>query len=286
MRRFSLNSTLFAIALLGGISLGGGYGYGQEVKPDDNLNATLWTQESVEFKGNAIGQFALARFRLEQAFADKNWTAAPAEQKGDYQKLPPAIVLDVDETVLDNSRYQAWTIQNSKSYDNDTWAKFCNAQVSTAVPGAVEFLRYANARGIKIFYVTNRAADLEESTRANMKKLGFPMGGNVDTFLMNKEKPDWSSAKGTRRAFVAKDYRILLLVGDNMGDFTDSYKGNPAERLKVMKDNKDHWGKDWIVIANPTYGSWESAAFHHDFKKSPEEQRKAKRDQLDGWNGN
>ena len=83
------------------------------------------------------------------------------------------------------------------------------------------------------------------------------MGGNVDTLLTAKEQPDWGSAKSTRRAAIAKDYRILLLVGDNLGDFSDGYKGDEAARLKVYEDNAAHWGKDWIVIANPTYGSFE-----------------------------
>src|ERR1051326_4687767 len=78
----------------------------QDLPPNDNLNATLWTQRSVEFKGNAMTVYALGKVRLDEALADKKWTAAPVEQKGDYQNLPPAVVLDLDETVLDNSAYQ------------------------------------------------------------------------------------------------------------------------------------------------------------------------------------
>src|SRR5215470_11912391 len=81
--------------------------------PNDNLNAVLWMQRSVEYKGNTLAVFTLARYRLDQALADKNWTAAPAEQKGDYKGLSPAVVLDVDETLLDNSGYQAWQVVNN-----------------------------------------------------------------------------------------------------------------------------------------------------------------------------
>src|ERR1044071_4522525 len=73
--------------------------------PHDLLNATLWMQRSVEYRGHTLGAFALARIRLDEALADRNWTAAPAEQSGAYQDLPPAIVVDLDETVLDNSAY-------------------------------------------------------------------------------------------------------------------------------------------------------------------------------------
>ena len=258
----------------------------QSVPANDNLNATLWIQKSVEFKANAQSAFALAKFRLEQGLAHPEWTALPEEQKGAYKDLPPAIIVDVDETVMDNSRYQAWTIVNDKAFDQDSWAKFCHAKVSEAVPGAAEFLRYANSRGVKVFYVSNRTHDLEESTRENMQRLGFPLGGNVDTLLFSKEQKDWGSAKSTRRAYVAKDYRVVLNIGDNFGDFTDAYKGTEAERLKVMNDNQERWGREWIVIANPSYGSWESAFFKHDFKIPLDEQRKLKRQGLDAWNGN
>ncbi len=253
--------------------------------PSDMLLATLWTQRSVEFKGNALTVYALARYRLDEALADKNWTAAPAEQKGDYQNLPPAIILDVDETVLGNSRYQVWMMRANQSFSTKTWNEFCAARVSTAVPGAVEFTRYADSKGVKVFYVTNRGAETKDDTRKNMEKLGFPMGGNVDTFLMQSEKPDWGSQKGTRRAVIAKDYRILLNFGDNFGDFDDRYRGSLADRDKAFEENRARWGREWLVIANPTYGSFDTAPFGHDFKKSREEQRKAKYDALEGWPG-
>ena len=253
--------------------------------PNDLLNAVLWMQRSVEYKANATGAFALARIRLDEALADKNWTAAPAEQHGAYQDLPPALVLDVDETLLDNSAYQAWMVLNDKTFDPKTWTQFVAAQVSTAIPGAVEFTQYADKTGVKVFYVTNRVAEEEAPTRQNMERLGFPMGGNVDTFLMVREKPDWGSAKGTRRAYIAKDYRVLLCMGDNFGDFVDGYRGNAAERLKLYEDNRARWGREWIMLANPSYGSFESAPFGHDYKLPAEVQRKAKRDALTIWSG-
>jgi 5'-nucleotidase (lipoprotein e(P4) family) len=256
-----------------------------EVPANDNLNATLWTQRSVEFKGTALAAFALARFRLEQALADKNWTGAPAEQTGAYQSLPPAVIIDIDETLMDNSLYQGWMVMNGTSFTPETWGKFVAAQVSIPIPGAVEFSQFAEAKGVKVFYISNRTAQEEESTRKNMERYGFPMGGNVDTFLTAREKPDWGSAKGTRRAHVTKDYRVLLNIGDNFGDFVDAFRGTEAERQKVFDDNKERWGREWIVVANPTYGSFESAPFKHDFKLGEAEKRAAKRGALQAWPG-
>jgi acid phosphatase len=257
----------------------------QDPPASDLLNAVLWMQRSVEYKATALTAFALARIRLEQALTDPAWTAAPKEQTGAYQSLPPAIVLDVDESILDNSGYQAWMVMQGTAFDPRTWNAYVNTVTSLPIPGAVEFARYADARGVKVFYISNRTADEEEATRKNLERLGFPMDGSVDTMLMTRKRPDWGSAKSTRRAFVAKSYRILLNVGDNFGDFVDEYRGTEAERLKVMEEHRDRWGREWIMIANPSYGSFESAPYGHDFKKSDAEKRRAKRGALDAWPG-
>ena len=251
----------------------------------DLLNAVLWMQRSVEFKASALTAFALARIRLDQALADPSWTGAPREQTGAYQSLPPALILDVDETILDNSGYQAWMALRGTSFDPRTWNAYVNTVTSLAIPGALEFARYADAKGVKVFYVSNRTAEEEPATRNNLEKLGFPMGGGVDTMLMTRKQPDWGSAKGTRRAFVAKSYRVLLNVGDNLGDFVDDYRGTEAERMKVLEQHRERWGREWIVIANPAYGSFESAPFGHDFKQSNGERRRLKRAVLDAWPG-
>ena len=252
---------------------------------NDNLNAVLWMQKSVEYKANAEAVFALAKIRLDQALKDKSWTAAPAEQTGDFKNLTPAIVADADETVLDNSGYQAWMVANGETFNPKTWTKFVNSQTSTAVPGAVEFAKYAESKGVRVFYVTNRTKGEEPATRENMRKLGFPMQANIDTILTAKEQPDWGSAKGTRRAAIAKHYRILLLLGDNFGDFTDAYKGSVDERQKVYEENAARWGRDWLMLPNPSYGSFEAAPFGGNFKLPIEEQRAAKRGVLTPWSG-
>jgi 5'-nucleotidase (lipoprotein e(P4) family) len=257
----------------------------QEVAPSDMLLATLWTQRSVEYRANALTVFALARIRLDEALADKGWTAAPVEQKGDFANLAPAVILDIDETLLDNSLYQAWMMKANQTFSTRTWNQFCADQISRAIPGAVEFAKYADSKGVKVFYITNRDASTEKDTRVNMEKLGFPMGGNVDTFLMQNKKEGWGSAKGTRRAVITKDYRVLLNVGDNFGDFDDRYRGSEADRVKAYDSDLAYWGKQWLMLPNPTYGSFDTATYGHDFKKPLAEQRKAKWDVIESWVG-
>jgi 5'-nucleotidase (lipoprotein e(P4) family) len=276
------NIAALAVAI---IALSIGTAQAQTPVPHDSLEANLWTQRSVEFKGNALTVFALARIRLDQALADKKWTAAPVEQKGDFSNLPPAVVLDIDETTLDNSLYQVWAMKTGNVFSLATWNEFCNAKVSRAVPGAAEFTKYAESKGVKVFYISNRAVEVEAATRENMERFGFAMGGNVDTFLMQGEKSDWGSKKGTRRAVIVKDYRILLEFGDNFGDFDDRYGSSEADRLKFFEENKERWGREWLMIANPTYGSFDAAPFGFNYKAPADEQRKAKWAVLDAWEG-
>jgi 5'-nucleotidase (lipoprotein e(P4) family) len=258
----------------------------QDPPANDLLNAVLWMQRSVEFKASALTAFALARIRLDQALADPKWTAViPKEEVGSAQPLPPAVIMDIDETLLDNSGYQAWMALKDTTFDPKTWNAYVNTVTSVAIPGAVEFAKYAADRGVKVFYVSNRTAAEEPATRKNLEKFGFPLDDKLDTVLTAREQPDWGSAKGTRRAHVARSYRVLLNVGDNFGDFVDEYRGSEADRLKVLEEHKARWGREWIMLPNPAYGSFESAPYAHDFKLSNADKRKAKRAVLDAWPG-
>jgi acid phosphatase len=141
-----------------------------------------------------------------------------------------------------------------------TWDAWVAEARATAVPGAVEFSKYAATKGVAVFYVSNRTANLEDATRKNLVGLGFPVSASTDTVLVRGERPEWSaSAKGPRRAFVASTHRIVLLIGDDLGDFVVDASGTPDERSAKTAAQSDWWGRRWIMIPNPTYGSWERA---------------------------
>ena len=225
----------------------------------ENLNAVLWLQTALEFEASAVQAYRLAQLQLDAALADPRWTAA-IEQQGDASMLPPAVIVDIDETVLDNSYYQARLIRDNGVFANDTWDAWVAEGRATAIPGALEFSLEAARKGVTIFYVSNRTAKLEEPTRKNLAGLGFPLKEGVDTVLVRGERPEWgASAKGPRRAFVAGSYRILMLIGDDLGDFVVDATGTPAERQSRTAAQSAWWGRRWIMIPNPTYGSWERA---------------------------
>jgi acid phosphatase len=254
----------------------------ESAQPNDLLNAELWMQTAIEYRANCLTVYALAKTRLDEALADKNWTAY--DQTGDYQSFPPAVIVDLDETALDNSPYEAGLVINGTHFDPKTWDEWTKVEQAKAVPGAVEFTQYAASRGVKVFYISNRNADQKEATTRNLVALGFPMGGNVDTLLFQKDRPEWSSgAKGARFTYIAKDYRVLLMFGDQIGDFSDLYNTSLADRDKLFEALKTHFGHDWMMLANPAYGSFESAPYGHDFKLSDDEKRAKKIGVLMPW---
>lgn len=258
-----------------------------EAKPNDGLNATYWTQKAVEYKANSYGLYMLAEVRLDQGLADKKWTALTAAEQGDgYEGKPPAVILDLDETVMDNSGYQAWTVKANTGFSGKTWTEYVNSETSGAIPGSLEFIKYAVSKGVAVFYISNRKDFEEKATIANLKALGYPVDDSGANVLTRGEKEEWKkSAKSPRRMAVAATHRVLLNIGDNLADFTDDSDGTPDERLAVYKKNQDMWGKQWIMIANPTYGSWEGASFGFQWKLSDDEKRDKKIDGLDAWVG-
>ena len=118
-----------------------------------------------------------------------------------------------------------------------------------------------------------------KATKNNLEKLGFKFAKNLDQLLMRYEREDWGSNKNTRRQHVAKDYRIVMMIGDNLGDFVDDEENSssPDIRLAAAERHHDMWGKYWFMLANPTYGDWESALidFKYEIPKSEQLQIKA-----------
>lgn len=226
------------------------------VRGDEKLNAVLWVQAAAEYRANALQAFNNARFMLERALADRTWTAL-GEQTGDYSALPPAVVLDIDETIIDNSPSEARRIHSGTPFTEEEWAKWVDEAKAEAIPGAVDFTQEAKRRGVTVFYISNRRGPQEAATRANMERLGFPLEADVDTVFLRAERPDWQGDKGSRRREVAARYRVVLLVGDDLGDFTSAASGSAEQRARAVDEARLLWGTKWIVLPNPVYGSWE-----------------------------
>lgn len=225
------------------------------------LLATLWVQSAAEYEAGALQAYAAASDALERAVADPSWTAALEQEDAGASSLPPAVILDVDETVLDNSAFEARYLLDGGTFDLDDWHRWCEERIAAPVPGALEFTRHAASLGVRVFYVTNRRAVVLEATRDNLARHGFPLAADRETVLARGGRPGWdSSDKGPRRAAVAREFRVLLQVGDNLGDFLSGIETTPAERADLVERHRSWWGSRWIVLPNPMYGSWLDAA--------------------------
>jgi acid phosphatase len=235
---------------------------------DERLGALLWFQTSAEYRILAESTYAAARRALDEALADPAWSAA-TEQSGDFAALPPAVIVDVDETVLDNSPHEAESVRLGRRHP-EGWGAWVESAQAEAIPGAVDFVNYAAGRGVVTYYVTNRNSGQEAATRRNLVAVGFPVDESAERLMMQDERPEWSSDKSSRRAEVAKRHRVLLLVGDDMNDFTNG-RALPPERRAIAARHANRWGRSWFLLPNPDYGSWERALFGNERGLSQEE---------------
>lgn len=234
------------------------------VPADDLLNATLWMQSSVEHDRVLAQTYATAREKLDRVLADAASEALPKGERtsGDAAKLPPAVVVDVDETVLDNSPFQARLIQAGFDFDQAMWEQWCGEAQAKPLPGALEFARYAASRGVTMFYVTNRGLKAKQATEANLRAQGFPMSEREPVVFMAGDPESCAAAgkaKSCRRALIAQHHRIVMLVGDQLSDFIDLPHNTPATRAEASRDYASWFGERWFVLPNPMYGSFEEA---------------------------
>ena len=256
-----------------------------DAQPSDNLNAVLWVQRAAEYRAVSQTVYRAAADKLDVALKEKHWDALVPEERGNAATgLPPAIVMDVDETVLDNSPYQARLVRNGKEYDEVTWAEWVAEKKAKPVPGVVDFARAATAKGITILYLSNRAVHLKDATIANLKAVGMPVKDDsvflgLGTFVKDCEQN--GTEKNCRRKLAGQEYRVLMQFGDQLGDFVQIVANSPEGRDALYDQYKDWFGERWWMVPGPTYGSWEPAMFNNAWEQPVAARRKAKLDALD-----
>ena len=256
------------------------------VPANDNLNAVLWVQRSMEYRALTETVFRAATERLDGALADPTVDAlVPAERAlaGDATTLPPAIILDIDETVLDNSPYQARLVVDGKEFDDATWDDWVRERRATALPGAVAFTRAAAERGVTVFYVSNRSAELTEATLDNLRSEGLPVQHGEVFLGLGMQIPGCEqkgSGKTCRRQSVGREYRVLMQFGDQLGDFVQASVNTPAQHAALHDEYRDWFGDRWWMLPNPTYGAWEPAQFDNAWSLPQGERRRHKREAL------
>jgi acid phosphatase len=220
------------------------------------IDATLWMQTSGEYRACCLQTYRFAMERLTEKLH--------AHPKG---ARAPAIIMDLDETVIDNAAYQTWLIQNHEKYSDSSWSRWekDHGDEVTLVPGALDFIGLAERSGVRVVYISNRTEENRAATTRTLDRLKIDTTAINDRLLLTTGPSD----KTARRRHVLDHYRVLMLLGDSLRDFAEEFRAAKvdardaagqnrgiADRLRQVDEHREFWGNDWIVLPNPAYGEW------------------------------
>jgi 5'-nucleotidase (lipoprotein e(P4) family) len=233
---------------------------------DGKIFTTIFQQRAAEYRALCYQAYNIAYLQLDRSLAKNNGK-------------PKAIVTDIDETVLDNSVYAANRALQGKDYDAASWIEYTSKGIADTIPGAYNFLRYASSQGIEIFYITNREEKERSGTLKNLQTFGFPNADEAHLFTKQG-----SSGKESRRQTVAATHDIVLLLGDNLSDFSFLFdKKSVEDRFTSTNAVAALFGNRFIVLPNPVYGDWESALFQYNYSLSPAQKDSVLKSWLKGY---
>lgn len=244
----------------------------QTVDTEYQIGSILYMQKAAEYRALCLQAFNWAQIAID---ADEN---AKKKLPKAERKKPRAIVVDIDETMLDNSPAQAYGAKNRLPFNYDEWYAWGKMRKAKAIPGAVEFANYAKQKGVRIFYVSNRDEKPQlEDTIENLKIAGFPDVSKENVLLRIKDANGKNiSTKTPRRTFVEKDYRVISLIGDNLNDFSDVFENKTiAQRFAETDKAKNLWGNKFIVLPNAMYGEWENLIYSSDTSNATRTEKRA-----------
>lgn len=234
-----------------------------ELRSQQNMLATNWYQTAGEVKALYIQGYNIAKERLVKHLKTPS-------------KKPYSIVLDLDETVIDNSPYSAENILQGRAYEPNTWNEWVNKMEAKAVPGAKEFLEFANKNKVEIYYISDRTEEQLDATIMNLEKIGIPVQGRDHVLLKNAQD---KSGKMNRREYVKNHTNLIMLFGDNLSDFDEFSKKSVEDRNRRMEELAEEFGSRFILFPNPMYGAFESAIYNGKFGDA-ENQIKSRREAL------
>ncbi|SDT55146.1 5'-nucleotidase, lipoprotein e(P4) family [Mucilaginibacter mallensis] len=213
--------------------------------------ASLWQQKAAEYKALCFQAYNIAKQRVDEAVKQ-----TPTK--------PYAVITDIDETLLDNSPYDAQRAINNLDYTSATWKIWTAKGIADTVPGAPAFFKYAASKRVEVFYITNRDEDERAGTLKNLQLYNLPNADDAHLIL----RPGHNSSKESRRQDVLKTHTVILLCGDNLADFDALYDNKPTLQSRQDATNKliQEFGTRYIVLPNASYGDWESALFNFNYK--------------------
>ena len=205
-------------------------------------SALRWARDSAEHRALYLQVYKAATALVEQEAARR--------ASGAW-----AVVLDADETVLDNSVYQVERERAGLPFDAPSWHAWTQRREALPLPGAGAFLGRVRELGGRIAIVTNRTVSECPDTEAVFRAhdLAFDvMLCKPDAGPGDKNPRFEAIAKGATPAALPP-LEIVAFVGDNIQDF-------PSLSQAIRKQGDDafaDFGVRFFALPNPMYGSWE-----------------------------
>lgn len=230
----------------------------------------LWVKHAAEYGAITKQVYSSAEAALPGYIADTSWSAMPGQ--ADAENLPPAVILDVDETVVSNVDFQ---LAFERPFTNRKLYDFYRKHPAIPVPGVVEFVAAARKAGVTVFFVTNRPCELvdddpdpcpqKHGVIEELESIGI---STDDAHVMLADENDWDRAKIRRREYVARTHRVIMLFGDDLGDFVPCVRtklygpctepASKASRAQLVAEYTNYWGNGWYILPGPMHGSWTS----------------------------
>jgi predicted secreted acid phosphatase len=256
----------------------------------------LWVQTSADYRAHCLQTYGWATRSLRERASLEGRHDAQGRliETTNVQQQPLAVIMDLDDTVIDMSVYRTFLYSMKRDFELETWNSFLNYQAehgeaARSVPGAVEFIAEAERLGYTVFFISNRTEPYRPQTIKTLERIGVSTqaidrrlildpGGDEDAkaarALMARLHIDESSSEGQallkaqsrkerRRLQVSLEYRPVAFVGDDLGDFISFVPeaGAPPEkvlqdRYQAVADERERWGRQYFILPNPMYGNW------------------------------
>ena len=239
--------------------------------PDSTKDLGLeWVKHAAEYRAVTRQVYHAATHDLPRFIEDTSWNALP--QQREAMTLPPAVILDVDETVVSNVDFQIELVQPFTNEKHDRWNR---ENTATPVDGVKDFVEAARDLGVTVFFVTNRPCRAQrgaddpcpqrQTTIDDIAEAGIET--DADHVFLSEER-GWTREKLTRRLHIARTHRVIMLIGDDFGDFVSCARenvvapcrtpGTRAGRAAALDTYDHYWGNGWYILPNPMHGSWTS----------------------------
>ncbi len=223
-------------------------------KEGPSLASILWMRTSAEYQAICLQVYNNALTHIERVVESR---------KGNGEEKELTVIMDLDETILDNLGYNAQLLFDNQKHSEEAWRAWNEEHGADIklVPGAAEFINKVREKGVHVSFITNRKEEQRNTTIDILIRLGILECGDLDTgdgpILLFR---NGGKSKKCRRALVEEKYEVIALIGDSLGDISETFGPETVkteeERKEAVDDHRGLWGAKWFVLPNPLYGDW------------------------------